>query len=375
MKKTVAGVTTTYLVDTQNPTGYAQVVYETYSGTTGPNFEQNHTFVYGLERISQTRHFVANNQSQTQTSYYVYDGHGSTRALTDPNGAVTDTYDYDAFGNLLHSTGATFNEFLFAGEQFDSDLGLYYNRARYLNVSTGRFWSMDLVNGTSSDPASLHKYLYAAADPVNRRDPSGRLFEDIGGVLTSAYITIASAASAYPTAVATFQVITAVLTLGLFVADEDFRAFYVASGGNPAQALAAEFTTLLDEAGAAIAKDVVQDAATTDLSIGAKFAKTDVVKPGERFVRVAASPEALNFSFKSPGGALARTYAFPEDVFQKIGQDPATLQDFGDIPGPPPVYYRVFSPPPGTPIQRGIVPGLQYGGRGGVPEVYFPNEF
>jgi hypothetical protein len=33
--KTVAGVTTTYIVDTFNPTGYAQVVTETVSGT-GP---------------------------------------------------------------------------------------------------------------------------------------------------------------------------------------------------------------------------------------------------------------------------------------------------------------------------------------------------
>jgi uncharacterized protein RhaS with RHS repeats len=70
--------------------------------------------------------------------------HGSTRALTDPNGAATDTYDYDAFGNLLHSSGTAANEFLFSGEQFDSDLGLYYNRARYLNVSTVRFWTMDI---------------------------------------------------------------------------------------------------------------------------------------------------------------------------------------------------------------------------------------
>lgn len=92
-------------------------------------------------------------------------------------------------------------------------------------------------------------------------------------------------------------------------------------------------------------------------------------------MRVAATSEALNFSFKSPGGALARTYAFPEDVFQKIGQDPAALQDFGDLPGAPPIYYRVFSPPRGTIIQLGIVPGGQYGGRGGVPEVYFPDEF
>jgi YD repeat-containing protein len=64
------------------------------------------------------------------------DGHGSTRGLTDPTGNVTDTYDYDAFGNLIHSTGTTPNEFLFASEQYDTDLHLYYNRARYLNASS-----------------------------------------------------------------------------------------------------------------------------------------------------------------------------------------------------------------------------------------------
>ncbi len=151
---------------------------------------------------------------------------------------------------------------------------------------------------------------------------------------------------------------------------------YLASGNNPAEALATEFSTLLDEAGATVAKEVVENVATDEyLAVGAKFARTDAVKPGERFVRVASAPEYLNFSFKSPGGALAQTYAFPEDVFQEIGQDPAALQDSGDLPGDPPVYYRVLTPPPGTAIQRGIVPGSQYGGRGGVPEVYFPEEF
>jgi len=35
VQKTVAGVTTKYLVDTQNPTGYAQVVFETLSSAHG----------------------------------------------------------------------------------------------------------------------------------------------------------------------------------------------------------------------------------------------------------------------------------------------------------------------------------------------------
>jgi RHS repeat-associated protein len=101
------------------------------------------------------------------------DGHGSVRALTDTTGTVTDTYDYDAFGNLIHSTGTTYNNYLFTGEQFDPDLGLYYNRARYLSVPTGRFWCMDSEEGRDVVPASLHKYLYASADPVDRIDPSG----------------------------------------------------------------------------------------------------------------------------------------------------------------------------------------------------------
>src|SRR5260370_44741 len=143
VSKTVAGVTTQYLVDTQNPTGYAQVVYEAFSGSTAANREQSHTFSYGLELVNEARSYVVNGQSANSLICFDYDGHGSVRALTDPTGAVTDTYDYDAFGNLIHSTGTTPNNYLFPGEQFDPDLGLYYNRARYLNTTTGRFWPRD----------------------------------------------------------------------------------------------------------------------------------------------------------------------------------------------------------------------------------------
>ena len=133
VSKTVAGVTTTYLVDTLNPTGYAQVLYESFSGGTAGNREQNHAYVYGLELISQVRSYQASFNNITQRIYYVYDGHGSVRALTDPTGAITDTYDYDAFGNVVHSSTTlstpTLNNYLFAGEQFDPDLNLYYNRA------------------------------------------------------------------------------------------------------------------------------------------------------------------------------------------------------------------------------------------------------
>jgi RHS repeat-associated protein len=173
VSKTAGGVTTKYLVVDMNPTGFPQVLEE--SGSDG----STRKLVYGLQRISQ-RQSVG---STTLTSFYIYDGHGSVRALTDASGTVTDTYDYDAFGNLIHKTGSTPNEFLFAGEQFDADLGMYYNRARYLKPSTGRFFTMDTVDGDPQSPITLHKYLYGNGDPVDGLDPSGH--DDLSTTMVS----------------------------------------------------------------------------------------------------------------------------------------------------------------------------------------------
>ncbi len=199
VSKTVAGATTTYLVDTENPTGYAQVLTEsTFQTGIIP-------YVYGLELISERRPI----SGPIANRYFVYDGHGSVRALTDSTGAVTDTYDYDAFGNLIHSTGSTPNNFLYSGEQFDPDLGLYYNRARYLNVSTGRFWSMDTFEGSPGFPRSLHKYLYSSGDPINRVDPSGNqdtlveeAEEEAGEIAISTQTTVQPAVAATATTAA-----------------------------------------------------------------------------------------------------------------------------------------------------------------------------
>jgi len=157
--KTAGGVTTKYLVDDRNLTGYAQVLEETVGGTV------QRGYTYGLNRISQ---------SQTSgISFYGYDGHGSVRLLTDATGAVTDRYDYDAFGVQIQSTGTTPNDFRFGGEQDDSSLGFYYLRARYLDPNIGRFKSADPFEGNPYDPGTLHRYLYVHGNSVNQSDPSG----------------------------------------------------------------------------------------------------------------------------------------------------------------------------------------------------------
>ncbi len=156
VSKTAGGVTTVYLVDEGNPKGLPQVVEEV-SGTTAQK-----TYLYGLARISQTKVATAT------VSYYGYDGHGDVRYLTDLTGAVTDTYDYDAFGNVVGTTGGTANVYRYQGEAFDAETGLYYLRARYYDPVAGRFLSVD----PKADQGQ-HPYAYAGADPVNGHDPTG----------------------------------------------------------------------------------------------------------------------------------------------------------------------------------------------------------
>jgi RHS repeat-associated protein len=154
---TRGGLTTTFVTDKTRDV--AQVLVE----RTGADVV---AYTYGLDLVSQVR-------SGGGASFHLYDGQLSTRQLTDGTGAVTDSYTYDAFGALSASTGSSPNFYLYAGEQLDPDLGFYYLRARYYDQGTGRFTATDPRPGDLGDPSSLHRYLYAAGDPINKADPSG----------------------------------------------------------------------------------------------------------------------------------------------------------------------------------------------------------
>ncbi len=151
--------TTGYVVDSHRD--YAQVLQENVNGT------EVVSYTYGDDLISQTR--------DAATHHYHYDGLGSTRYLSDASGALSDSYDYEAFGQLLNEAGSTENSYRYAGEQLDSGLDQYYLRARYYNQNTGRFTQQDTYMGNSQDPITLHKYLYANVDPANIVDPSGNI--------------------------------------------------------------------------------------------------------------------------------------------------------------------------------------------------------
>lgn len=124
------------------------------------------SFCYGQKLISQT-------EANGTQRYFHFDGIGSVRQLTNENGALRESYLYDAYGNLVNGAGASDTTYLFQGERLDPLSGLYFLRARYYQPETGRFISQDLLMGRPRVPMSLHKYLYAFSNPIDFHDPLG----------------------------------------------------------------------------------------------------------------------------------------------------------------------------------------------------------
>lgn len=108
--KTINETDTTYYV---NDTSGSLTMVVAETDETG---KETASYTRGDELLSMER--------DGEVWYYLYDGHGRVRTLTDEVGRVTDRYSYDAYGNLLEKEGDTENEFLYNGEQYNANTGL-----------------------------------------------------------------------------------------------------------------------------------------------------------------------------------------------------------------------------------------------------------
>ncbi|MFH1653534.1 MAG: RHS repeat-associated core domain-containing protein, partial [Pseudomonadota bacterium] len=104
---------------------------------------------------------------------YWTDRLGNVKALLEPYGGTPGyKYDYDVFGNPMITTVGSptvENPFMFNGREWDSEVGIYYYRARYYDPSIGRFISEDPINLAGG----INLYNYVGGNPVNRVDPWG----------------------------------------------------------------------------------------------------------------------------------------------------------------------------------------------------------
>jgi len=106
-----------------------------------------------------------------QDYYYLSDSMGTVYQVVDANGNLVNSYDYNAWGEIRESqtTETVANPFRWQTKPWDEEIGLYYSRARYYEAGSGRFVSVDPLEGLSSGG----RYSWPSCNPVMTRDPTG----------------------------------------------------------------------------------------------------------------------------------------------------------------------------------------------------------
>jgi RHS repeat-associated protein len=160
------GVETRYLLDTG--VTLPNVLAETDSGGT-----ISARYLYGLGLLAR--------EGANGTQYYHYDTLGSTIALSDEVGAVTDKYAYSPFGSLTNKAGSSENLFTYVGRYglMNENDGFYYVRARYYDSALGRFAGKDLYKGLIDNPKDLNRFSYVNNNPIRFVDINGLCKDDL----------------------------------------------------------------------------------------------------------------------------------------------------------------------------------------------------
>jgi RHS repeat-associated protein len=121
------------------------------------------TYIRGFDLVAMR------DQAAGQNRYHHFDHQGTTQALTDSTGTVTDRFASDAWGVQVKRTGASINRQWYVanlGYTRQVEQALDYVRARYAAPAIGRWISRDPVPlGTP--------YVYAGDAPAAYVDPSG----------------------------------------------------------------------------------------------------------------------------------------------------------------------------------------------------------
>lgn len=105
---------------------------------------------------------------------------GDVTAILSQNGYVMVEYTYDAWGNLLTTTGSLanslgrYNPLRYRGYVYDYETQLYYLQSRYYNPEIGRFINADnRISGVGGDVLGYNMFAYCMNNPVNLSDHAG----------------------------------------------------------------------------------------------------------------------------------------------------------------------------------------------------------
>jgi RHS repeat-associated protein len=237
-------------------------------------------YIYGQGLLYQ----ITETATATNTLTYHFDYRGSTIALTDKNGNVTDRIEYSAYGLTTCRGGTNDTPFLYNGRYgvMTDPNGLLYMRARYYNPYICRFINPD----PSGFAGGLNWYAYADGNPISLMDPFGlgtreSSFSWLGAWNTTAGLLIPGANSAqnaytsfargdYANGTASAVSSVGEAVIGALMYAENAANSTITQVGNSVRSL------LLKQSTATDTTDALVTSSKWDISGGLKAINTDV---------------------------------------------------------------------------------------------------
>ena len=138
------------------------------------------TTSYGENPVVETLYFGNGTVTYNgEVYYYVTNLQGDVIAILDDEGNAVVEYTYDAWGNILTTTGSMASTLgaayplTYRGYIYDTESGLYYLQSRYYNPEVGRFINADILVSTGQGFLGNNMFAYCGNNPIIRYDPSG----------------------------------------------------------------------------------------------------------------------------------------------------------------------------------------------------------
>ena len=114
------------------------------------------------------------------TYYYITNIQGDVLKIVNSSGTAVATYTYNAWGELLSSSGslAAVNPIRYRSYYYDAETGFYYLQSRYYDPVICRFINADDVTmlGANGDFSSVNLFAYCGNNPIKNRDDAGTFF-------------------------------------------------------------------------------------------------------------------------------------------------------------------------------------------------------
>jgi RHS repeat-associated protein len=107
-------------------------------------------------------------------SYLLSDHLGSTSITTNSSGALVSELRYKPWGETRYSSGTSPTKYQYTGQySYQSDFGLLFYNARWVDPVLGRFVQADTIIPQNQGVQAWDRYAYTNNNPVRYTDPTG----------------------------------------------------------------------------------------------------------------------------------------------------------------------------------------------------------